>query len=352
MPDLKKLIRPHLIDLKPYSSARDEYSGKVGVFLDANENALGSVTKSKFNRYPDPYQWQVKDKLSKISKIIPDQIFLGNGSDEAIDLLIRLFCNPGKDKIIIFPPTYGMYKVAADINDIDVIEIPLNNDFQINLQEVYDQISHGNIKLIFICSPNNPTGNLIKSDDIKDILNKFHGIVIIDEAYTDFSQQESFIHQISKYNNLVVMQTFSKAWGLAALRLGMAFASKEIIYYLNKIKPPYNVNENTQVLALEALDNEEKKNNFVNETIAQKHFLLQQLNQLKIVQKVYPSDANFLLVKFENSAGVFRYLIQHKIIVRDRSNVVLCENSLRITVGTNEENNLLLSKLKDFEFDQ
>ena len=242
-----------------------------------------------------------------------------------------------------------MYKVAADINETDVIEVSLTPDFQIDLKEVLQQIDSQKVKLVFICSPNNPTGNLIQPESVIELLEKLDGIVILDEAYIDFSSQESFVHQIRKYPNLVVLQTFSKAWGLAALRLGMAFASKEIIGYLNKIKPPYNVNENTQLMALEALDNQKKKDNFVDEIKKQKRKLEAALSGLEIVQKVYPSDANFLLIKFDDSASVFRYLIQQKIIVRDRSNVVLCENSLRITVGTNEENSLLIDKLKEFE---
>ncbi|HHP7241965.1 MAG TPA: histidinol-phosphate transaminase [Cyclobacteriaceae bacterium] len=344
--NIDELARPHLRSLIPYSSARSEYEGPAEIFLDANENALGSVVGT-YNRYPDPYQKKIKKKLSDIKSVLPNQIFIGNGSDEAIDLLIRTFCEPKKDNILIFPPTYGMYKVSAMINEVGVTSQPLTPEFELNTNELRNK-SLNDVKLIFICSPNNPSGNRIPTETIKSILDNYNKIVVLDEAYIDFSNDESLIALIRGYNNLVILQTFSKAWGLAGLRMGMAYSNSEIINLLNKIKPPYNLNEPAQKIILEALNQKDRKEDMVKEIHQERTRLLQALQALNITQKVYPSDANFLLVKFNNAKKIFNYLINQSIIVRDRSNVILCENCLRITVGTNYENNKLIKALKRF----
>lgn len=343
--DLKKNLRPHIADLKPYSSARDEYSGKEGVFLDANENSLGSTTGNLYNRYPDPYQWMLKEKIAAIKRVNKEQIFLGNGSDEAIDLLFRAFCRPGKDNIIILPPTYGMYEVSASINDVEVRKVPLTLEFDINIKAIYAAID-SNTKILFICSPNNPTGNEINRNLVLDLLGSVDCLVVIDEAYIDFSGQPGFSGKLSSYPNLVVLQTFSKAWGLAALRLGMAFASPGIISVLNKIKPPYNINALTQEFALEALQHRGKKDQMVDEILKERAFLHQSLLELTIIKKIFPSEANFILVKVNGAPEIYDYLLNKKIIVRDRSKVALCEDCLRITVGSQMENKLLLDELK------
>jgi len=346
--NVEGLLRPHIKNIKPYSSARDEYTGMEGVFLDANENPFGSVAGGLYNRYPDPYQKEVKDKLAKIKGIGPEYIFLGNGSDEPIDLLVRMFCEPGKDNIIITPPTYGMYQVSADINHIEVLSCPLEEGFHLNAEKVL-QLQNGNTKIIFLCSPNNPSGNSLRKEEILKVIEGSQAIVVLDEAYIDFSKEESFVPLVKKYNNLVVLQTFSKAWGLASLRLGMAFTNGEIIKYLNKIKPPYNINGATQQLALLALANYDKKDKMVADILNFRKALEMELSGLPFVHKVYPSEANFLLVKMDNPVKVYQYLIDHKIIVRDRSKVMLCEGSLRITVGTKEENEKLIAALKNYE---
>lgn len=346
--NLQHLIRPHLLNLKPYSSARDEYTGKADVYLDANENSFGSLIGENFHRYPDPYQNELKEVISQVKNINTDQIFLGNGSDEAIDLLIRLFCRPGKDKILIMPPTYGMYKVSSEINDVEVIEISLTEKFQIQLMKVEEQMQ-SNLKIIFVCSPNNPTGNDFLADHIKTILDDFDGIVVVDEAYIDYTQRESYTRWLAAYPNLVVLQTFSKAWGLAALRLGMAFASRDIIDFLNKIKPPYNVNLQTQQLALQVLEMQQEKNAQVSELLAQREILVEKINKLSVVEHVYPSNANFILVKVSDANRLYRYLMENNIIVRNRSNVKLCGNCLRITIGTPKENEMLLQAINNFK---
>jgi histidinol-phosphate aminotransferase len=345
--DLNKLIRENIKKLKPYSSARSEFSGMASVFLDANENAFGSPLMKWYNRYPDPLQWEVKRKISTIKNIAAENILLGNGSDECIDLLIRAFCDPQKDNIIICPPTYGMYEVYAHINNVDVKEVPLLQNFQLNLDGLEQAIDE-NTKLIFLCSPNNPTGNSMEREDIEVVLNNFDGIVIIDEAYINFSRYRSFLSELKDYPNLVVMQTFSKAWGLAALRLGMNFASIEIIDILNKIKPPYNINQATQELALQALDHLDDVNTMIKETVKEREELVKDLVQLPSVQKVYPSDANFVLAKMTEATSIYNYLKEKGIIVRNRSNVILCEDCLRITVGTPKENRQLLDALKNY----
>lgn len=346
--NLDKVLRPHIAGLAPYSSARDEYTGKEGIFLDANENPLGSATPENWNRYPDPYQTDIKVKLAAIKGCRPSQIFLGNGSDEPIDLIIRATCTPKEDNIIILPPTYGMYEVSASINDVEIKKVPLTTDYQLDVDNILKAVTPYT-KLIFICSPNNPTGNLIEKKSILRILESFsQGIVILDEAYNDFAEEPSFIAELDQYPNLLILQTFSKAWGLAALRLGMAFAGEEIVKILNKIKPPYNINGLTQKLLIENIDNL----NFVKESVTilndNRLKLVEALEKLPFVLKVYPSDANFILVKFTDSKAVFEYLIAHKTIVRDRSKVVLCDSSLRISVGTREENKTLISLLEQF----
>ncbi len=348
MINIERLIRPHLRKLVPYSSARDEYNGRNGVFLDANENSFGSSAGKGYNRYPDPYQNQVKKLLSSEKKIPVKNIFLGNGSDEIIDLVIRLFCGPGKDKIIIAPPTYGMYEVSAGINEIDVIRIPLDGNFQVNVNGILYAGRKQHAKVLFLCTPNNPTGNNLKRPSVLKLINAFEGIILIDEAYSDFTTS-SYLNQLRNHPNLIIMQTFSKAWGMAGLRLGVAYADEKIIGYLNKIKPPYNVNQATQLLAEKALLNKGIKDGFVKKVISERIKLEKNLNRLKIVEKVYPSDANFYLVKFKDSAGVFRYLLENLIIVRDRSNIEQCGNSLRITVGTPGENKALIHCLLLFE---
>ncbi|MBN7816089.1 histidinol-phosphate transaminase [Algoriphagus pacificus] len=342
---LISLLRPHIATLQPYTSARDEYTGKIGVFLDANENPYGSITDQDFNRYPDPYQSDLKTEISKIKEVPADQIFLGNGSDEAIDLLFRAFCNPGKDNVILLPPTYGMYEVSASINDVAIRKVPLTSDFQMQPEKVFAAVDD-QTKIIFICSPNNPSANKLKRDDIIQVLENFKGIVVVDEAYIDFSDEPSFTTQLEQYPNLLVMQTFSKAWGLASLRLGMAFGSKEIIAILNRIKPPYNISGLTQDTVLASLKNYDKVKSMTQEILEEREFLKNELSKLPFVQKIHPSHANFLLVKIPNAMKVYQDLIEQKIIVRNRAKVLLCEDCLRISVGTRAENEAFLENLK------
>lgn len=341
---LSNLIRSNIKSLTAYSSARDEFSGEAKVFLDANENSLGSPLPKWYNRYPDPHQHKLKEAISKIKTAPAENIFLGNGSDECIDLLYRCFCNPGKDNTIICPPTYGMYEVSANINDVQVRKAPLTDDFQLDLIHL-ENLADENTKLIWICSPNNPTGNAFNRQDVEMLLNNFNGIVVLDEAYINFSRQKSFIQELAEYPNLVVMQTFSKAWGLAGLRLGMAFASKEIIEILDKVKPPYNINQATQEIALAALNNVDEVNDMIIEIVNMREALMNVLEQMRGVEKVYPSDANFLLVKIKDARKVYEFLLAKSIVVRDRSNVKLCDNCLRITVGTEQENTALVDAL-------
>jgi len=348
MVDIDKLVRPHILKLKAYSSARDEYTGKKGIFLDANENPIGSTSRKSYNRYPDPYQKSLKKAIGKLKNISPSKIFLGNGSDEAIDLLVRIFCTPQEDSIITMPPTFEMYKVAAEINQNEVIEVPLNREFQIHTSKVIEAIQP-NTKIVFICTPNNPTGNCMERDSILDILKDFKGIIVIDEAYLDFSSDPGYMDLLENYNNLVILQTFSKAWGLAGLRLGMTFANERIIELLNKVKPPYNINLATQSLALKALKKVEYKDFMVQQLLAERKILILELSNLDIVEKVYPSDSNFLLVKFNDAEKVYRHLLNNKIIVRSRSNVALCENALRITIGNEKENDILITTLKSYK---
>ncbi|HEY2721501.1 MAG TPA: histidinol-phosphate transaminase, partial [Chitinophagaceae bacterium] len=306
-----------------------------------NENSLGSPLTKWYNRYPDPHQLKVKEKLSQVKRVPVENIFLGNGSDECIDILQRTFCEPAVDNIIICPPTYGMYEVCAGINNVEVKKITLTPDFQLDLERIENAIDE-NTKMIFLCSPNNPTANSLHHEDIEAILNNYFGLVIIDEAYINFSRQPSFSKQLNEYPNLVVMQTLSKAWGLAALRVGITLASKEIIDIMNKVKPPYNINQASQELALRALEEVDQVNEMIKEIIKEREILKTALVNLSFVEKVYPSDANFLLVKMKDPVDVYKKLLEHKIVVRDRSRVELCEGCLRITVGTTDENQTLL----------
>jgi histidinol-phosphate aminotransferase len=345
--NLNNLTRENIKSLTPYSSARDEFHGEAKVFLDANENAIGSPLLKWYNRYPDPHQNAIKTKLSAIKGVAASQIFIGNGSDECIDILFRAFCNPGKDNVIICPPTYGMYEVSANINDAELRKAPLLQNFQLDLARI-ETLIDANTKLIWICSPNNPTGNSIYRSDIEMILNNFDGIVVIDEAYINFSRQRSFLPELKEYPNLVVMQTLSKAWGLAGLRLGMAFASEEIIGIYNKVKPPYNISEAVQEHVIKALDNTAEVNQMIQELVKERTQLEQDLLQVKAVEKVYPSDANFLLVKTTDAKAIYTYLVARGIVVRNRSSITLCENCLRITVGTSKENSELTQALREF----
>ncbi len=338
--ELETLIRKNVLKLKPYSSARDEFQGNASIFLDANENPY----PSNYNRYPDPHQIKLKEKISSIKNIPVNQIFLGNGSDEPIDLLIRAFCEPGFDNVLIPQPTYGMYTVSAEINNVEIKTIKLTNDFDIDTDSLHDAWDE-HTKLIFLCSPNNPSGNLLSPEKIKYVLTHFHGLVIVDEAYIDFANYPGFVPLLKTYPNLVVLQTLSKAWGLAAIRLGMCFASAEIIAVLNKIKPPYNISIVTQQIALEELHFEVRKNRWVSELTAEREKLKEALTKIKSVQQVFPSNANFLLVKVTNAKNVYAALVKKGIIVRDRSNVILCNDCLRITVGTPTENQVLLKEL-------
>lgn len=337
--DINKLVRQNILNLSPYSSARDEFSGTEGVFLDANENPNGS-----YNRYPDPHQKELKRVLAKVKSVSSENIFLGNGSDEVIDLVFRTFANPGKDKVIICPPTYGMYEVSANINDVEIVNIPLLPNFQLDQQAIFETIDKDvAVKMIFICSPNNPTGNLLEGID--EIIEKFNGIVVVDEAYIDFSPESSKAPAIKQYNNLIVLQTLSKAWGLAGIRVGFAFAQAEIIALLNKIKPPYNISTLNQQQALTKLSQPDLFEAERNEILTERERLENQLLQLPLVQKIYPSSANFLLVEVDNANNVYNKLVDENVVVRNRNSVI--KNCIRITVGTKQENDRLLTELKN-----
>lgn len=345
--DLETILRPNIRTLVPYSSARDEFHGQANIYLDANENSIGSPLLKWYNRYPDPYQQSIKEKLSRIKGIPTNRIFLGNGSDECIDLLYRAFCNPGLDNVIICPPTYGMYEVSARINDVEIRMVPLLENFQLDLVHL-ETLVNAQTKIIWICSPNNPTGNSMHYEDIETVLNNFNGLVVVDEAYINFARQRSVVQLLDEYPNLVVLQTLSKAWGLAGLRLGMAFASEAIIKVYNKVKPPYNISAAVQELVVKALDNVEEVNGMIRELVKERQRLEIALPSLPLVQKVYPSDANFLLLQVTDARAVYAYLLARKIVVRDRSKVLLCDNCLRITVGTARENDELLQALQEF----
>ena len=342
------LVRDNIRNLKPYSSARDEFKGEANIFLDANENSLGSPLLKWYNRYPDPMQWKIKEKLSVIKQVPIDQIFLGNGSDEPIDLLFRCFCEPGVDEVIVFPPTYGMYEVSANINNVHLSKVPLTKEFHLDLEALESAIKP-HTKIIWICSPNNPSGNSIHRQDIDMVLNNFDGLVVVDEAYINFSRQKSLVADLADYPNLVVLQTLSKAWGLAGLRVGMAFASAEIVGYLNKVKPPYNISEPVQELALKALDEIGQVNDMILQLVEARKQIEQDFVKSPQVVKIFPSDANFLLVEFTQARGMYDYLVGKGIVVRDRSNVLLCDNCLRITVGTDAENLKLVEAINSFQ---
>lgn len=345
--DINAILRDNIKALVPYSSARDEFKGQASVLLDANENPFGSPLETAYNRYPDPRQLALKAKISQIKGVPEPNIFLGNGSDEAIDILFRAFCRPGVDNVILVPPTYGMYEVSANINDVAIKRVNLTPDFQLDLEGIAEAID-GNTRLIFLCSPNNPTGNSLDREDMETILANFTGIVVVDEAYINYARQRTFIQELTEYSNLVVLQTLSKAWGLAGLRLGMAFASAEIIEVFNKIKPPYNINQSTQDLALQALKNVDVVNEWTRQTVAERDQLVSVLLNFTFVEHVYPSDANFILVKTTDPRGIYHDLVQRGIILRDRSKVELCAGCLRITIGTPEENAQLVEGLRRY----
>ncbi len=339
---LSSFLRPNIAELQPYSSARDEYSGAEALFFDANENPFNTP----YNRYPDPYQQELKKKIGTLKGIKPETIFLGNGSDEAIDLLFRAFCVPGKDNVVSIDPTYGMYQVAADINDVEVKRVLLTKEFELDAKALLNTTDE-NTKMIFICSPNNPTANCFIEQDMIKVIERFEGIVVIDEAYIDFAPEKSLLGKLENYPNLVILQTFSKAWGVAAIRLGMAYASKEIISVLSSIKYPYNVNLLTQEKALELLDNEKQKQAWVEIILKEKKRLAIAFEKNPLIKKIYPSDANFLLIKVDNPTEIYNFMVNNKLIIRDRSKVALCEGCLRITVGTAEENDKLIEALKE-----
>jgi histidinol-phosphate aminotransferase len=332
--ELNKVVRPNILALKPYSSARDEYKGEEGTFLDANENPFGDL-----NRYPDPYQKKLKEKISSIKNVSTENIFVGNGSDEVIDIAYRTFCEPGKDKALTFSPTYGMYDVSAAINNVELLKIPLTNVFQIDFDALETSLEDDAIKIIFICSPNNPTANNLIN--IEKIIEKFKGIVFIDEAYIDFSNAISFNTKLALYSNVIVSQTFSKAWGLAAARVGVAYASKEIINIFNKVKPPYNVSLLSQNAALETLSNVQVFEKNKQAILQQREILLQAFGKIKSIEKTYPTNANFILIQVSNADVVYNLLVAEKIITRNRNSVI--KNCIRITVGSDVENKKLLN---------
>lgn len=346
--NIDNLVRENIRNLVPYSTARHEFTGRAAVFLDANENAFGSPLETNYNRYPDPLQIELKNKISEIKGVPVPNIFIGNGSDEAIDLLFRIFCEPGKDNVMILPPTYGMYEVCAGINDVKVKKVNLTPAFQLDFDAIEKGIDPFT-KILFICSPNNPTGNSINRADVEVLLNNFEGIIVIDEAYINFARQKTFIPELMEYPNLVILQTLSKAWGLAGLRLGMAFAGTPIIEYMNRVKYPYNISTATQQLSLEALQNISTVNDWIEVTVTEREWLRNALTSLRYVVEIYPSDANFLLVKMNSARQVYEYLSDRGIIVRDRSRVILCDDCLRITVGTPDENRLLMDTLAQYK---
>ncbi|MBN1159408.1 MAG: histidinol-phosphate transaminase [Bacteroidales bacterium] len=341
--DIHSLLRKNIRSLTPYSSARDEYAGGDAILLDANENPFNDP----YNRYPDPHQQKLKSRIAALKSVKPGNVFIGNGSDEAIDLLIRAFCEPRVDNIISISPTYGMYRVCADINDVAYRPALLTPDRQLDILSI-QELTDENSKLLFLCSPNNPTSNSFRRDDMKYLIRTFEGIVVLDEAYIDFSVEATFLRELNSFPNLVILQTLSKAWGMAGIRLGMAFADEAVIGVLDRIKYPYNINALTQQMALEGIGDEARKQEWVRIILKERASLGQKLLGLNIVRDVLPSDANFLMVRFENPQGVFRYLTDHKIIVRDRSGVELCEGFLRITIGTADENMMLMEALSRY----
>ena len=343
--NLDNLVRENIKRLTPYSSARKEFSGAAQIFLDANENSFGSPIETNYHRYPDASQIAIKKKIAARENVGVSEIFVGNGSDEAIDLLFRIFCRPQKDNVLICPPTYGMYEVSAAINDVEVTRAVLTDDFELNLEAIKRKIDE-QTKLLFVCSPNNPTGNSASRNAILELVENFPGIVVVDEAYIHFSKEKSLVSEIKNYKNLVVLQTFSKAWGLAGLRVGLAFANKEIVGLFNRVKPPYNVSQISQELILKALENESEVDKNIGKIIAEREKLIENLSEISFVRKIYPTDANFVLVKTVDAEEIYKSLLAEKIVVRNRSKVELCENCLRITVGTPVENESLIAALK------
>lgn len=337
--DINKLVRPNVRLLTPYSCARDDYKGKEGIFLDANENPFGAL-----NRYPDPYQDELKLAVSRIKNVPAEKIFLGNGSDEIIDLCFRIFCTPGKDKALTFSPSYGMYQVSASVNDVIMVTLPLNEEYQIDMKRVLPLLSDKNLKMILICTPNNPTGNCMDRSALEKIMSQFNGIVLADEAYIDFADEPSLKESLDKYPNLIVMQTFSKAYGMASVRVGMAFAAPDIISYFNKIKPPYNISTVNQQTVLRRIANKSYFIGQVRKIRSERMRVTAELSKLGVVKKIWPSDANFLLVEVKDADAVYNYLADNKIIVRNRNSVA--KNCLRITIGTKKENDILLNALK------
>lgn len=340
MKPLKDLVRNNIWALKPYSCARDEFKGEAAVFLDANENPFGAP----YNRYPDPRQWALKEKIAKIKGVPASQIMLGNGSDEPIDLIIRIFCEPGVDNMVAIEPTYGMYGVSADINNVEYRRVNLDSDFDIDVDAIFKAVDD-NTKVIWLCSPNNPTGNALSRDRTRRIIDGFEGIVVVDEAYIDFSSQPSWLEELPAMPNLIVLQTFSKAWGLASVRCGMAFASTDIIELFNKVKYPYNINLLTQNFVSERINLVDEKNRRVTAILDERPRVMREIGKLPIVEKVYPSDANFVLVKVRDANATYKHLVECGIIVRNRHSVTLCGNCLRITIGTKEENDRLVEEL-------
>ena len=342
--NIENIIRENILNLKPYSSARDEYKGDDGIFLDANENPFGT-----YNRYPNPQQTALKSKLAEIKGVSPDNIFLGNGSDEVLDLAFRIFCEPKKDKVLTFTPTYGMYEVAANINDVELIELPLNKKFQIDRYKLAPYFNDENLKMIFICSPNNPTGNVLNTDDIDFILNNFKGIVLIDEAYIDFCPEFSFVNKINEFPNLIISQTMSKAWGLAGIRLGIGLMNTTLLSYFNKVKAPYNISSVNQQVALHSLAKRDEYLANVQRILDERQNLIAKLSDLSIVDKIYPTSANFILVKVNDANKVYQNLILMKIIIRNRDSVL--KNCIRITIGTADENERFITALKSISND-
>lgn len=342
MRDLKELVRPNVWNLQPYSSARDEFHGEASVFLDANENPWNTP----YNRYPDPMQWKLKDRLAALKRVSRDRIFLGNGSDEAIDLVFRVFCEPGQDAVVSIAPSYGMYTVSADVNNVECRKVLLNDRFDLEADRVLE-VADERTKVIFLCSPNNPSGNTLNRDEMYKILDRYHGIVVVDEAYIDFSASPSLVADLDKYPNLIILQTLSKAWGAAGIRLGMAFASKEIIGLLSKVKYPYNVNELTQEKAYEILGEEMTQRKQVAQILSERSRLEEILREPPFSYHVYPSDANFLLADVGDANAMYDSLVKQGVVVRNRHSVQKCRGCLRITIGTPEENDTLLNALKN-----
>ncbi len=343
--NLENLVRENIKRLTPYSSARKEFSGAAQIFLDANENSFGSPLERNYNRYPDSLQSEIKVRIAELNSVNSSEIFVGNGSDEAIDLLFRIFCEPKKDNILICPPTYGMYEVSAEINDVAIKRVNLTEDFRLDLPAIEKTIDE-QTKLLFVCSPNNPTGNSFPRAEILKLAEIFGGIVVVDEAYIHFSREKSLASEINNFNNLVVLQTFSKAWGLAGVRVGLAFANEKTIAFFNRIKPPYNISQPAQEMILRALKNSATVERMIARIVSEREKLIEKLPEIHRVEKIHSTDANFVLVKMTEAEKVYRALLDEKIVVRNRNNVELCVDCLRITVGTPEENESLMRALK------